>query len=257
MRKKKKIPNGARSIMASRIKAAGSRDFYPTPPWATRALIERVLRHLGVRKLGTVWEPACGEGHMAEVLREYTDRVCATDIHDYGYGDECFDFLSTLWFPEYDWIITNPPFGDSTEKFVLRALENADVGVAMFVRLQWLEGIGRYSRIFRDHPPTLIAFFTERVNLCKGRWNPNGSTATAYIWLVWKKGWRQQPPFWIPPGQKQALTRNDDIKRFTTHSVIKKTVAELESAAAEPARAPSPAPPARAGSPLPWDADAA
>jgi hypothetical protein len=58
----------------------------------------------------------------------------------------------------------------------------------MFVRLQWLETEGRYERMFSQFPPTLIAFFAERVNLCKGRWDPDGSTATAYIWLIWIKG---------------------------------------------------------------------
>ena len=67
---------------------------------------------------------------------------------------------------EFDWIITNPPFGDKTEQFVLRALDLAKVGVAMFVRLQWLESVGPLAKtIFRDHPPTVIAFFAERVNL--------------------------------------------------------------------------------------------
>jgi len=92
----------------------------------------------------------------------------------------------------------------------------------MFVRLQWLESVGRYETIFRDHPPTLIAFFAERVNLCKGRWEPDGTTATAYIWLVWIKGAAPRPPFWIPPGQREALTQPDDAERFTAHPVIKK-----------------------------------
>jgi hypothetical protein len=38
----------------------------------------------------------------------------------------------------------------------------------MFVRLQWLETIGRYERIFRDTRRPSIAFFAERVPLCKG-----------------------------------------------------------------------------------------
>ena len=121
-----------------------------------------------------------------------------------------------------DWIITNPPFGDLTEQFTLRAIELAKIGVAMFVRLQWLESVGRYETIFRDHPPTCIAFFAERVPLCKGEWKPDGTTATAYIWLVWIKGQEPRPPFWIPPGQRERLTKPDDAARFTSHPVIRK-----------------------------------
>jgi hypothetical protein len=214
---RKEVINGARSIMGSRHEPDDSLDYFPTPPWATRALIEVVLG----KNLNSIWEPACGEGHMAEVLREYCNEVLASDIYAYGYG-EVADFLEYETDKHPDWIITNPPFGDETEKFVLRALELAKIGVAMFVRLQWLESVGRYETIFRDHPPTCIAFFAERVPLCKGKWESAGSTATAYIWLIWVKGKPPQPPFWIPPGQREALTKPDDAARFTAHPVIRK-----------------------------------
>ena len=176
--------NGARAIMGSRQEPDDSLDYFPTPPWATRALIEKVLwPYLGGEPLRSFWEPACGEGHMSEVLREYCPCVLASDIHDYGLEFQAVhDFLGDdikLCRPHVDWIVSNPPFGDKTEAFVLRAIEWAQVGVAMFVRLQWLESVGRYEAIFRDHPPTIIAFFAERVNLCKGRCEPEGSTATA------------------------------------------------------------------------------
>jgi len=217
--------NGARAIMGSRIHPRRAHDLFCTPPWATRALVQRVLRerfgYFGHPDQQTVWEPACGLGHMAEALREYTS-VWATDKYSSGYEDLKTDFLLFKKFDIFDWIITNPPFLDKTEAFVLRALQLAQVGVAMFVRLQWLEGCGRYSRIFSKHPPTLIAFFAERVNLCKGRWDPDGTTATAYVWLVWVKGKAPMPPFWIPPGQRESLTMPDDRERFTKRPVIKK-----------------------------------
>jgi hypothetical protein len=221
----KALPNGHRAIMGSRKEPDDSLDYFPTPPWATRALIERVFRDADLPgfDFNSVWEPACGEGHIAEVLNEYVQDVGATDIHDYGYG-QVMNFLGDE--PNdlqgyYDWIITNPPFGDASEKFVLRALELARCGIAMFVRLQWLESNGRYERIYKDQPPTLISFFAERVNLCKGRWEPEGSTATAYIWLVWIKGAKPQAPFWIPPNCQKLLTKPDDAERFTQHPVKK------------------------------------
>jgi hypothetical protein len=220
---RRRLPNGARAIMGSRLEPADSLDYFPTPPWATRALCEHVLPRFINSRSATAWEPAAGEGHMAEPLREYFKEVYATDIHDYGYGDGGVNFLNP-GLSDYvaDFIITNPPFGDLTEAFVLRALKVARVGVAMFVRLQWLESVGRYETIFRDHPPSLIAFFAERVPLCKGRYDPEGSTATAYIWLVWRKGFQPSPPMWIPPGQCKALTLPDDAERFTQHPVAPK-----------------------------------
>lgn len=232
---KSTIINGARAIMGSRVESSDSLDFYCTPPWATRALIEHVFPHLERRghcKFQNAWEPACGEGHIAEVLREYFLRVVASDIHDYGYPDtKVADFLKGPSLRNADWIITNPPFGDVGEFFVLNALDAAGTGVAMFMRVQWLDSIGRYERIFRDKPPTLIAFFAERVNLCKGRWDPEGSTATAYMWLVWVKGAEPRAPFWIPPGCRETLTRSDDVERFTQHPV-KRQNSELPEEAA-------------------------
>jgi len=221
--------NGSRAIMGSRQEPDDSLDYFPTPPWATRALIEQVFgRHLAWPvsswRIRSAWEPACGEGHIAEVLREYFRHVFATDVHDYGYGGQVFDFLAHEGAYGADWIITNPPFGEKTEPFVLRAIDQARIGVAMFVRLQWLESVGRYEAIFNKHPPTIIAFFAERVPLCKGRWEPEGSTATAYIWLVWIKDRAPMAPFWVPPGQREALTRPDDVERFTAHPVIKRTI---------------------------------
>lgn len=210
--------NGARAIMGDRQEPDDSLDYFPTPPWATRALMERVFPQLGYFGGGgtwTAWEPACGEGHISLVLGEYFKDVHATDIFDYGCAIGGVDFLDDLPDLGRDWIITNPPFGAKAIQFVQLALDRAKVGVAMFFRSQWaVEGIERYETIFRDNPPTLCAFFVERVNLCKGEWNPHGTTATAYCWLVWVKGEAPRPPFWIPPGCREALTHPDDIARF-------------------------------------------
>jgi ParB-like chromosome segregation protein Spo0J len=89
------LVNGARAIMGSRKQPDDDLDYSPTPPSATRALIECVFPTMNIshESLTSVHEPACGEGHMAEVLREFFPVVIATDIHDYGYGDAVQDFL--------------------------------------------------------------------------------------------------------------------------------------------------------------------
>jgi len=210
------MPSGGLAIAHNRVEPGNSLDFFPTPPWATRALFEHVFVHLGRKghcQYQRAWEPACGKGHMAEPLTEYFREVHATDIADYGYGIYGVDFLDEHPEMGFDWIITNPPFNTSAD-FVLKALDRAGTGVAMFVRLAWLESADRYERIFRDHPPTCVAIFAERVPLHKGRWESEGSTMTAYIWLVWLKGAAPRAPFWIPPGCRERLTKADDVKRF-------------------------------------------
>jgi hypothetical protein len=243
----------ARAIMASRQEPDDSLDYFPTPPFATRALFEHVLPAIGVRKFGDAWEPACGEGHVAEVLAEYCSPVLATDVFDYGYG-AVFDFINgdVGNYRRRDWIVTNPPFGDKALQFVLRALVLVNCGVAMFFRWQWLETIGRYENLFRPYPPVVVALFVERVKLCKGRWEPTGSTATAYCWIVWMPCRVAREPtrfFWIPPGCRERLLRPDDIERFTAHPVVKAIHdGEATSGLASPEPAPAVPPAAGAGS---------
>lgn len=224
---------GERSLMAGREQAAGL-DFFPTPPWATRSLVEVILPHLGVSIDGlTVYDPGCGEGHITGALTEYPANVIGTDIKDYASdGREVPAWAGELDYldrssaaPQADWVIMNAPFsdeelGDRPLHFTQRALDEARVGVASFVRTTWLDGIGRYENLFSVRPPTLYAQFAERVNLCKGRWEPMGSTATAYCWLVWVKDRAPQPVYWVPPGQRKRFFAGDDIERFTAHPVL-------------------------------------
>jgi hypothetical protein len=218
-----RAPRGFTAVMAQRREPPDALDFFPTPPWATRALFRHVLPALGIETIGPVWEPACGEGHMAEVIAEFTSMVIATDIFDYGYGTAPVDFLdfmseqpsANLQKVAYraDWIITNPPFRPA-DQFALRALDLAKVGVALLLRTQWLESEERYRLIFRDQPPTLFAPFVERVPMLRGRWDPDASTATSYSWFVWLRDVAPRAPFWIPPGCRTALSHSRDRQRF-------------------------------------------
>jgi hypothetical protein len=209
------MAQGFTSVMAQRRDPPDAVDYFPTPLWASRALFRHVLPALGIESVDRVWEPACGEGHMASVITEFArKRVLASDIFDYGYGTAPHDFLHDEPLTKPDWVVTNPPFNLACE-FTLRALDIAIDGVALLVRTQWIEGVGRYEKLFRDRPPTLYAPFVERVPMVKGRWDPDASTATSYAWFVWCKNASALPRiFWIPPGCRAALTLPDDRRRF-------------------------------------------
>lgn len=216
--------NTSSAVMAQRREPPDSLDFFPTPPWATRALTETVLQQiLGVSDLAwsTCWEPAAGEGHMAEVLREAFKSVIASDVFDYG-RYPVHDFLQpdglfpSGWHPPSrpDWIITNPPFNHAAE-FAELALERSKGNVALLVRLSWLEGAERFYRLFLPRPPAVVAVFSERVPMHRGRWEPDGSTATAYAWVIWREGSKSATHlFWVPPGQRGLRTSPRDRERF-------------------------------------------
>ena len=223
--------NVSPAVMARRVEPHDSLDYFPTPPWATRALCEwLVANELIEPGLGTVWEPACGEGHMARPLGEYFGEVWASDVHDHGIGMPVADFLIANTGPRDprrpDWVITNPPF-NLGEAFVQRAARVALEGCAMFVRTAFLESVGRYQALFQARPPSAILQFAERVVLAKGVCRDpevayldeatgrtkKPSMATAYCWIVWLFPPPGQCAFgWIGPRRRQ-LTRAGDYDR--------------------------------------------
>lgn len=210
-------------VRQMRLEPPNALDFFPTPPWATRSLLEHVLRPRSAITFTSCVEPAAGQGHMAEVLREYFDEVRASDIHDYGAGYPVRDAITDGGFldqptPVCGWWITNPPFNKAME-FALQGLDLARHGVALLCRTPWTESIERYEGLFRERRPSVIAQFVERVPMHKGRWVVNGATTTAYAWFVWFTSGpyanaKRTEYDWIPPGRREALTKPDDAARF-------------------------------------------
>lgn len=158
-------------------------DFYATDPEAMKLL----LKYETFNK--NVWECACGEGNLSEVLKEYGYNVYSTDLIDRGYPDETLDFLETnnKWFGD---IITNPPFKYTTE-FVLKSLESVDFGakVAMFLKINYLSGKRRYKEIYSKCPPYRVYIFTGRMACSKNN-DPEGfkNGAMDFVWMIWEKG---------------------------------------------------------------------
>jgi hypothetical protein len=206
--------------MAQRTEPNDSPDDFPTPPWATRALIEHVLSDKPALATQSCLEPACGAGHMAKVLKEYFQEVHSSDAHEYGYGVRR-DFLTHPFETNsVDWVITNPPFRLG-EEFVLKALHIARQGVAILARTVFLESVGRYDRIFRDYPPNKFAQFTERVPMFRGRLDRKGSTATGYAWLVWEKSGAHAPRLmWVPPCRKALEFDTDYPSRLRPDQIV-------------------------------------
>ncbi len=226
-------------IAQRKDKLIGTLDFFPTPPWATRAYLRECFGDhdaRNVRSRCAVWDPCCGAGHMIEVLKEGFELSLGSDIYDYGknfalgayvepradVGNARLISWTELAGPRrLDWVIFNPPFNLLVE-FLERALLEANEGVAMLAPTRCLEGGDRYTRIFRDRPPTYMHQFAERVPMTKGYWHPSTTTTTAYAWFTWRKvagtfvpahHWGQQLR-WIPPGAKERHTRPDDKARF-------------------------------------------
>lgn len=202
--------NTSSAVMQRRSEPHDSLDDFPTPPWATRAFCEWLkTRSRPPIHCLSCREPAANRGHMVKPLREYFDIVFGSDVHDYGAGFPVHDFIGMEIPGRVDWTITNPPFR-LAEQFIARSLDTSDRGVAVIVRSAFLEGVGRFQRLFGLRPPTDILQFTERVVMHKGKLSATGSTATAYCWLVWDKSVAQPCRFdWIPPCRKRLEKAED------------------------------------------------
>ena len=176
-------------------------DFYATDPDA----VDKLLTVENPNK--RIWECAAGAGHLAERLKEHGYEVYATDIKDRGYRlGAVRDFLKAekagFITGGYD-ILTNPPYKYAKE-FVQKSLELLPVGCKcyMFLKLQFLEGAGRYENIFCKTPPKAVYVFKKRVLCAKNgefeRMKEGGGSAVAYAWFVWQKGYNDKPVIdWI------------------------------------------------------------
>jgi hypothetical protein len=173
-------------------------DFYPTPRWATFALIDNEPFR------GDIWECACGDGAMSHVLEETGQRVRSSDLYDRGFGEMGHDFLNTE--RRHQNIVTNPPF-HSAQGFVAVGLKQAQKKLALLLRLAFLEGANRAETIFFAHPPSRVWVFSERITFYPKGARRAGSGTTAYAWFVWDKDHAGPTELaWFRPGYKARFS---------------------------------------------------
>ncbi len=165
-------------------------DFYPTPPEATKALLDKENFE------GTVWEPACGDGAISKVLLERGFDVSSSDLYDRGYGDVGVDFLNYEQDSYFENIITNPPY-KLAQEFVYKSLEHSNK-VAFLLKLNFLESVRRYE-MFQETPLKRVIVFSKRLTFYEPDSTKKGrSGVLAYAWYVWEKGYEGNPEIdWI------------------------------------------------------------
>lgn len=153
-------------------KKRNAMDFYPTPREVTVALLEQIALPYGTK----IWEPACGQNHMVDVISEYGYDVIGTDIQG------GVDFLTADLPEDVKFIMTNPPFGIA-DKFIERCIEHRR-SFALLLKSQYWHAKKR-TKLFRDYTPDLILPLT---------WRPDftgqGSSLLDMMWCVW---WRPGP----------------------------------------------------------------
>lgn len=173
-------------------------DFFPTPHWATCALVDNE------KFAGNIWECACGNGAMSRALAMNGNNVESSDLYQRGFGEPGVDFLeANRRSPN---IVTNPPY-NSAEGFVAAGLKKADRKFALLLRLAFLEGANRSNTIFARNPPSRVWVFSERITFYPAGAEVKGSGTTAYAWFVWDKDHAGPAELaWFKPGYKARFS---------------------------------------------------
>ena len=196
------------AVMARRTNEQNDLDFYRTPYWATRALLDKLREFRLLNQNHSCLDPCAGAGDMARVLEEDFDLVTRIDIEHYGRKlDFQADFLSVkTTVAKHDWVIANPPF-NKAEEFIQKSLNVALSGVAILGRIQLLEGIRRYGQIWDRTPCDYVFIFSERLGFAKG-YSDQVQSAACHAWFIWMNDRDTNPACdgpqlaWLPPGTK-------------------------------------------------------
>ena len=181
--------NGARTYAKEERQ---SEDYYATEP---RAVYELLERESFSKK---ILEPCVGGGHIARVLMDKGYSVIANDIIDRGFPNTNIRNFLSITENNFD-IVTNPPYVFAKE-FVEHSLKISPVGtkIAMFLKLTFLESQSR-RELFEINPFKTLYVFSQRRNCAKnGDFEKYPSSAVAYGWYVWEKGFNGTPEIkWI------------------------------------------------------------
>ncbi|CAH1665673.1 MULTISPECIES: hypothetical protein [unclassified Chelatococcus] len=196
--------------------AARGDDFYATPREAVEALLAIESKWL---PQGTIWEPACGDGAIVNVLRAKGHTVVATDLVDRGCPDSVggLDFVRDGRYPGQgvtQAIVTNPPFKLARE-FVERALHECGY-VAMLLRLAFLEGTARRPW-FEMRPLARVHVASRRLPMMhRHGWDgPKASSAVCHAWFIWDRRHEGRPVIqWFDWKDYAAANDNKSSERL-------------------------------------------
>lgn len=170
-------------------------DFYATDPQSVRDL-------LNIHKIEGVhfYEPCVGQGHIANVIKDYFPKakVFCSDLIDRGYPQTHIrDFINDDFDMKTDWVITNPPYSLAKE-FIDKSLDISYKGVAMFLKIQFLEGQAR-KEWFKSTPLKYVYVFSKRQDPWRDGESLNPKTGKkwgstmCFAWFVWEHGYNGEP----------------------------------------------------------------
>lgn len=176
-------------------------DFYPTPPEVTVALLDALIEDGHITAGCPVWEPACGDGAIAEVLNVYGHDTINTDITERMEGMSVSDFFEYPYMPSgCTTIITNPPYQPivkgkkrGVEAWIEHGMGLPDVQrMALLMKTTALAGQARCKILERSGLHTVYQF-RHRVTFYKEGQSTGKSGMIDFAWFYFEKGYTKPP----------------------------------------------------------------
>jgi hypothetical protein len=178
-------------------KGGGDSEFFPTSPWATRAILHRLAR---VLPCGRWLEPSAGDGAIIRVVNEWARETQRPPIDwtaielrgecERALRDERVRHVVIAAFQRWaeqqkafglrwEVAILNPPFSQA-DVFVRALLELAD-HVVCLQRSPWIGDAEDRLAFFREHMP-------DEYRIGRVDFDGRGGDSVPYSWFHWQHG---------------------------------------------------------------------
>lgn len=177
----------------------------------TKLCVDQLLDYIRMPLDWSVLDPAVGRGNIPDrLIKRRHDIVHGSDlVYRDAYMCGRFPIVDFLdgndggYHPSsYDAVLMNPPFyhSEGAVAFIDGSLRVARHVVAALVPISFLASQAR-RKWFRDAPGLQILFLSKRPSMPPGTTlapNEEGKSGKRdYCWLVFRKGKKPQPPWWL------------------------------------------------------------
>jgi hypothetical protein len=162
-----------------------------------------------------IFDPCCGNSHATALTFGKDNHVVENDIVPPTENNNRYCFDATEGWDQYleaqdfygesedgidwaiDWVITNPPYKRGmSEAIIEQSLIHASTGVAMLLRLSWLEPTRNRVKLLTNSSPrmTLLAVYPVSPRP-KFDPNQNGNDSVTVAWFIWGNCTLELQPF--------------------------------------------------------------
>lgn len=170
-------------------------EYYAIPADAVADILQREPLS------GSILDPSAGQGQLVKALKNYypNSDIVGTDLAERENDGSItcgIDFLTYDYGRKFDNIVMNPIFGIAKE-YIERALKMANKRVYCFLKINFLEGVGRKD-FLENSPLHYIYVFSRRVSPLKNGCEVNEQgkdwhSTMCFAWYIWDLDYTGEP----------------------------------------------------------------